>query len=179
MPREDESSTLEAEHPLNVDDMLRAEEEEDEEIIEAAAAASMVKELPLHPSLPPPSISPPPPSPQTQAEETRTKDPSGSQTRAEEARMGEPSDVRTDLPPSCLGTSAKVPWPNSPSSGQADDLMEYVQRLLGTLKNLTAQPAPLTQQAMPEASRGLASLLGASRQLRAFLDLPCTEALSL
>lgn len=73
---------------------------------------------------------------------------------------------------------AKVPQPASSFSGQADDLMKRIQRLLGALTSLIAQPTPLAQQAALEAPRGLASLLEVAHQLRAFMDLSQNEALS-
>lgn len=56
--------------------------------------------------------------------------------------------------------------------------MERVQRLLGALSQLSAQPSPLAQQAASSEPGGLTDLLGAVRQLRAFMDLPDSEAFS-
>lgn len=162
---EDKSEALEAGNPLSIEDMLQEEEEEDNEIIEEAVVAFRAEERPPLPLQPPPSTPPPPPSPQT---------------RAEDPRMVEMSKVRPDLPPlsSEVIVVVDVPRPTSFSSSQAETLMECVQHLLGALTAIAAPPTPLAQQAALETSTGVADLLEAGRQLRAFLGLGCTKALS-
>lgn len=175
MSMAEEPPMFEAEAPLNVDEMLHAEEEEDEAIMEAAISDLQTRPHRFPLLLPPPSTSSPPSGPQIQ---TEASDISAPLPRAEEAR---PSEERP-LPPSPASEApptVEVPPPASSSSGQAENLMERVQRLVVSIADLIAQPAPLSQQTATAEPQGLATLLEAARQHRVFLDLPDSEALSL
>lgn len=161
-----EPSAPEAEAPLSVEDMLRAEEEEDEEILEAVVSDLRTRQSRSPLLLPPPPTSSPPFIPHIRDGGTQTEDASISPPRAEE-----------------VGTSGERPPSPSPVSevpppAEAGNLMERVQRLLGSIIDRIPQPTPFSRQAAIAEPRGLADLLEATQQLKAFLDLPNSEVLS-
>lgn len=158
---------LEAGNPLSFEDQLQVEEQKDEKLFEAVVSDLQLRQR--HPLLllPPPSKFVPfssliragaPPIEATSAPPPRTED-----TGPSEERPLPPSPA-SEAPP-----AVEVPASVSSSSGQAEDLMERVQHLMVSIKELIDQPTPLSQQTSTAEPDSLATLIEAVRQLRIFL----------